>query len=110
MSPESIQSLIAVAIGFSVAGLFASAYRLITSELPKLDMLRIGGTPAKMAAVPLLVFSAPFLIMRNMLIGSHRESPPFQLVFFATLIAGFWSLGSGTVVVMALRATGILAG
>jgi hypothetical protein len=108
MSPESIQSLIAVAIGFSVGGLFASGFRLITRELPSVNLLQVGGYPAKVAAVPLLVFSAPFLIIRNTLLDRGQETFRFELVFMATLLSGFWSLASGTVVVMVLRVTGLL--
>jgi hypothetical protein len=59
--------------------------------------------------VPLLMLSAPFLIMRNTLIGRRQEGRRFEFVFLATLIAGFWSLMSGLVVVMSLEACGLLA-
>lgn len=108
MTPESVQSLIALAIGFSIGGLLASAYRLVTQELPRFELLTEGRSTAKVAAVPLLLFSAPFLIMRNTLMGRHYENRRFEFVFIATIIAGFWSLMSGTVVVMALRASGLL--
>ena len=55
-----------------------------------------------------LLFSAPFIIMRNTLIGRRHEGRRFEFVFAATLIAGFWSLMSGTVVVAALRVSGAL--
>jgi hypothetical protein len=108
MSFESIQSLIAVAIGFSVAGLSASGYRLITSQLPSFGLLQTGPRLSSFAAVPVLLFSAPFIIMRNTLIGRRHEGRRFEFVFAATLIAGFWSLMSGTVVVAALRVSGAL--
>jgi hypothetical protein len=57
--------------------------------------------------VPLLAMAAPFLIMRNTLRGRRHEARRFEFVFAATLIAGFWSLMSGTVLVMALRACGL---
>jgi hypothetical protein len=108
MTPESLQSLIAVAIGFSVAGLSASGYRLITRRLPSFSLLQAGPRLSSFAAVPVLLFSAPFIIMRNTLIGRRHEGRRFEFVFAATLIAGFWSLMSGTVVVAALRASGAL--
>ena len=108
MTPESVQSLIAVAIGFSVAGLSASGYRLMTSQLPSFGLLQAGPRLSSFAAVPVLLFSAPFIIMRNTLIGRRHEGRRFEVVFAATLIAGFWSLMSGTVVVAALRAGGAL--
>ena len=55
------------------------------------------------AAVPLIVLAAPFIIMRNTIRGREIEGRPFQMVMIATIIAGIWSLMSGTVVVMALN-------
>ncbi|MGH6789889.1 MAG: DUF6949 family protein [Pseudolabrys sp.] len=109
MPVESLQSLIALVLGFCVAGMCASGYQLFTDRLPSFGLLQDGARPAAVAAVPLLVFAAPFLIMRNTLMGRQQEGRRFQLVFCATLIAGFWSLMSGTVLVMALQACGFLA-
>ncbi|HVV62844.1 MAG TPA: hypothetical protein VHD14_13930 [Pseudolabrys sp.] len=109
MPVESFQSLIALALGFCVAGMCASGYQLVTDRLPSFAMLQADAKPTAVAAVPLLVFAAPFLIMRNTLIGRRQEGRRFQFVFCATLIAGFWSLMSGTVLVMALQACGFLA-
>jgi len=57
-----------------------------------------------LAAVPLLIFSAPFIIMRNTLRGRRIERRRFEFVMVATVIAGLWSLLSGTVVELALQA------
>jgi len=103
MSPHSIQMLLSLAIGFAVAGLCCSGYRLVTDRLPSFALLRSGPQPGAFAALALLIVSAPFLIMRNTLLAAPREGR-FQVVFFATLVAGFWSLMSGMVVVMALQA------
>jgi hypothetical protein len=95
--------LLALALGFAAAGLCCSTYRLITDRLPSFSLLSQGPRPATFAALALLLLSAPFLIMRNTLVGAPTESR-FQFVFFATLVAGVWSLMSGTVLVMALQA------
>lgn len=108
MSVQSIQMLIALALGFAVAGLCASAYQLATKRLPSFALLNVTPKPVALAAVPLLMLSAPFLIMRNTLLGARQESRRFEFVFLATLIAGFWSLMSGMVLVMALQACGFL--
>lgn len=108
MTPESVQMLLALAFGFAVAGLSCSAYQLATSRLPSFTMLAKGPSAQALAAVPLLVIAAPFLIMRNTLMGARQEGRQFQFVFFATLIAGFWSLMSGQVLVMSLRACGVV--
>ncbi len=104
VSPDVIESLFAVAIGFAVAGLCASGYRLILMHLPSFRLLEVGPMPARVAAIPLLIFSAPYLIMRNTLRGRRIERRPAEFVMIATVIAGLWSLMSGTVVVMALQA------
>lgn len=108
MNPESIQMLLALALGFAVAGLSSSAYQLATSRLPSFSLLNAGPRPAALAAVPLLIVAAPFLIMRHTLLDRTPESGRFQFVFLTTLIAGFWSLMSGMVLVMVLQACGLL--
>lgn len=107
MTPESLQMLLALALGFAVAGLSSSGYQLVTSRLPSFGLLAAGPSPSAFAAVPLLMLSAPFLIMRNTLLGRAREGRRFEFVFLATLIAGFWSLMSGLVLVMSLQACGL---
>jgi hypothetical protein len=109
MTPQALQSLLALALGFALAGLCCSAYRLLTTRLPSFTLLNAGASPKTLAAVPLLLIAAPFLIMRNTLLGDRTEPGRFQFVFLATLIAGFWSLMSGQVLVMTLRACGVFA-
>jgi hypothetical protein len=100
--------LLALALGFAVAGLCTSAYQLATSRLPTFGLLSAGAKPSTVAAVPLLMLAAPFLIMRNTFLGQRQEARRFEFVFLATLIAGFWSLMSGLVLVMTLQACGLL--
>ena len=109
MTPESAQMLLALAFGFAVAGLSCSLYQLATSRLPSFSMLQTGPSTATIAMVPVLMMAAPFLIMRNTLMGRRLENRRFEFVFLATLIAGFWSLMSGLVLVMTLEACGLLA-
>jgi len=109
MTPESIQMLLALALGFAIAGLCSSAYQLATDRLPTFGLLSAGPSVSTVAAVPVLMLSAPFLIMRNTLLARRIEGRRFEFVFLATLIAGFWSLMSGLVVVMSLEACGLLA-
>src|SRR6185312_3402235 len=59
MPVESVQSLIALVLGFCVAGMCASGYQLFTDRLPSFGLLQDGARPAAVAAVPLLVFAAP---------------------------------------------------
>lgn len=108
MSLESLQNLIAVALGFAIAGSFATGYQLATDRLPSFSQLNKGMSSSALASIPVLAFAAPFLIMRNTILGAIQDGRRFEFVFMATLIAGFWSLLSGTVCVSALRAAGIL--
>ena len=108
MSPESIQSFIALGIGFAFAGALATAYQLLTEHPPSFHLLQRGPRPSTFAAVPLLVFAAPYVIMRNTIRGRRIEKRRFQYVMLATMLAGIWSLMSGTAVVMLLQAIGLL--
>ena len=110
MSPDSLNSLFELCIGFALAGVLASGYQLLLQRPPGFALLHHRAMPTAFAAVPFLVFAAPFIIMRNTLLG-RRLSPQhrFQFVMMATVLAGFWSLMSGTFVVMSLRAAGLLA-
>jgi hypothetical protein len=104
MSVESAHLFFALAFGFSVAGLLASGYQLATSQAPGFHLLERGPKPSTFAAVPFLVFAAPFIIMRNTIRGRIIEGRSFQLVMMATVVAGLWSMMSGTVAVMAVEA------
>jgi hypothetical protein len=104
ISPETLQSFFALAIGFAVAGLCASGYSLFSRHLPSFRLLEVGPVPARFAAIPLLMFSAPYIIMRNTIRGRRLEGRRTEIVMVATVIAGLWSLMSGTVVVLALQA------
>jgi hypothetical protein len=105
-SPDRVESLFAVAFGFAFAGLCASGCRAIGLHGPHLRMLEAGPMLGRLAAVPLLIFSAPYLIMRNTLrAGTDAvERPRGNVVMMATVVAGLWSLMSGTALVMALQA------
>ena len=104
ITPEAIESVFAIAFGFAIAGLCASGYRLFRLRFPSFRLLEVGPMPTRFAAVPVLVFSAPFLIMRNTLRGQRLERRNVGFVMIATIVAALWSLMSGTVVVMALQA------
>jgi len=104
VSPEAMESFFALAIGFAFAGMCASGYRLHGDHFPSFRLLEIGPAVSRFAAIPLLMFAAPFIIMRNTLRARRMERRRAELVMVATVIAGVWSLMSGTVVVMALQA------
>ncbi len=105
---ESVQSFFALAIGFALAGLLSTGYQAATSRPASFRLLQRGPHPTMLAAVPFLVFAAPFIIMRSTMRDSNIEGLRFPVVLTATIIAGFWSLMSGTVAISALAALGLL--
>jgi hypothetical protein len=109
MSPEALQSFFSLAIGFALAGALASGYQAYAQRPAGFGLLNEGVVAKAFAAVPFLVFAAPFIIMRNTLVGAKVERRRFEFVMIATVIAGFWSLMSGTFFLMTLRAAGVLA-
>jgi hypothetical protein len=109
MSPEAMNSLFSLCIGFALAGALVTGYQLFTERQAGFSLLQEGMTPRRFAAVPFLVFAAPFIIMRNTLLGVQLERRRFEFVMMATVIAGFWSMMSGTFFLMTLRAAGLLA-
>ena len=104
ISPESAQSFLALLIGFAIAGLISTGYQLVTERPASFRLLEQGPNPAAFAAIPFLVFAAPFIIMRNTIRGRRIERRRFEFVMVATVVAGLWSLMSGTVVEMVIDA------
>ena len=109
MSPETLQLLVVLLIGFAVAGSLASGYQLVTERPLSFRLLNGGLQLVTFLAIPVLTFAAPFVIMRNAVRGRRIERRRFEFVMMATVLAGFWSLMSGTFVVMTLKAVGLLA-
>jgi hypothetical protein len=103
-APEAIVTFFSLALGFAIAGVCATGYRMFAEGFPSFRLLEGGPAVARFASIPLLMFSAPFIIMRNTLRGCRLEGRPVEFVMVATVVAGLWSLMSGTVVVMALQA------
>jgi hypothetical protein len=110
MSLESLQSVIVLLIGFSVAGSLATGYQLVTERPLSFRLLNRGPQPVTFLAIPVLTFAAPFVIMRNVMRGRRIERRRFEFVMLATMIAGLWSMLSGTVVVSAFTAFSQLFG
>ena len=104
MTPEALNTFFSICIGFALAGALANGYQAWSQRPAGFGLLQEGVAPRTFAAVPFLVFAAPFIIMRNTIRGSRIENRGFGFALMATLVAGFWSLMSGTIVVMALEA------
>jgi Family of unknown function (DUF6949) len=108
MTPEALNSFFSICIGFALAGALVNGYQALARRPAGFGLLPDGVAPKTFAAVPFLVFAAPFIIMRNTLRGARMESRRFEFVMMATVIAGFWSMMSGTFFLMTLRAAGVL--
>ncbi|MBR1170084.1 DUF6949 family protein [Bradyrhizobium sp. DASA03005] len=109
MTPEALNTFFSICIGFALAGALVNGYQALAQRPAGFGLLQDGVAPKTFAAVPFLVFAAPFIIMRNTLRGMRVESRRVEFVMMATLIAGFWSMMSGTFFLMTLRAAGLLA-
>jgi hypothetical protein len=108
MSPEQFQSFLALAIGFALAGVLATGYQYVTERPASFRLISRGSRLEALAALPLVIFAAPFIIMRNTMRARRIAQRRFEFVMLSTLLAGFWSLMSGTLVVMLLEAVGHL--
>jgi hypothetical protein len=97
VDPTTLESLQALSLGFAFAGFLASGFELMTERRASFHLLQTGGVAA-VASVPVLVFSAPFIIIRNTVRGRRFERRPFHFVMLATMIACAWSLMSGRLV------------
>jgi hypothetical protein len=102
--PETIWLVLAFAIGFAVAGMVATGYQAVTRRPASFRLLRRGPAPSTFAAVPVLAFAAPFIILRDALRRRRTRRMPSDALLFLSMAASFWSIMSGTVVVMAIEA------
>lgn len=104
IDPSRLDAIGAILTGFAFAGLVASAFEAATRRPATFRLLQTGDVAA-LASVPVIVFCAPFLILRG-LIGRRRHEPrPIAGVFSGTVIACLWSMACGRLV---LDATALL--
>ncbi len=96
MSPGAQEALLSIVFGFACAGLIVSAFEALTQRRASFNLLEQGGIAAA-ASVPLVVFSAPFIILRNTIRGRRFERRPIGFVWAATVIACLWSMLCGRV-------------
>jgi hypothetical protein len=96
IEPAAIEAIQALVFGFAFAGLLASAFELFTQKRAGFSLLQAGGIAA-VASVPVVIFAAPFLILRNTVRGRRIEGRPFLFVMLASMVASLWSLASGRV-------------
>lgn len=94
---STIDAFSALGLGFAFAGLLMSLFELVARKPLGFGLLHIGGLRA-IASVPVLVFSAPLLILRNTVRGRRIERRPIPYVMLATVLAGFWGIMCGRLV------------
>ena len=109
MSPDVFNSLFSLLIGFALAGALTSGYQMLSNRPAGFGLLGQGVAASTFAAVPFLVFAAPFIIMRNTVRGRRIENRRFEFVMMATVLAGFWSMMCGTVFLRVLQIAGVVA-
>lgn len=105
IEPGTLEAFEALVLGFAFSGLLASGYEAVTRRSLGFGLLRRGGFEA-MAGVPLLVFSAPLVIIRAVVRGRGPARQPFAAVVVATVIAGGWSILCGRLVLDAAHLFG----
>ncbi len=96
IDPSALESIETLLIGLALSGLLATAFELFTERRASFHLLEAGGVAA-VAALPMLAFTAPFIILRNTLRGRRFEHRPIPFVMIATMIACGWGLVSGRV-------------
>lgn len=96
MSPGAFEALSSLVFGFACAGLLASAFEYLTQRRASFHLLERGNA-LSVACVPLVVLSAPYIILRNTIRGRRFERRPIPFVMVATMIACVWSMLSGRV-------------
>jgi hypothetical protein len=97
IDPSALESILTLVLGFAFAGVLASGFELMTERRASFHLLQ-GGDFFALASVPVVVFSAPVIIIRNTVKGRRIEGRPIPFVMMATIIACFWSMLCGTLV------------
>jgi hypothetical protein len=97
MGGDLYAGLVVTVAGFVVAGVIASFYQLVTAKPCGFEIEDRETFPVLMAVVTCM-FAGPVILMRNALRGRRIERRHVGWLVATTLIAGGWSLCSGTVV------------
>ena len=97
LDPATLDAFQALVVGVCAAGAIATGFEALTARRAGFELLETGG-PSAVASVPLVVFSAPFIILRNTVRGRRFERRPIGFVAVATAIACLWGLASGRVI------------
>jgi hypothetical protein len=94
--PHQLELFRALLLGLAFAGFVASAFQYLTDHPPSFALLEKGGWGA-IFSVPLVVMTAPFIILRNTIRGRRFERRSMFFVWLATVIACLWGMAAGKV-------------
>jgi hypothetical protein len=94
--PHQFELLRALLFGLAFAGFIASAFQYLTDKPPSFRLLQQGGWNA-IFSVPLVVITAPFIILRNTIRGRRFERRSIFFIWLATVIACLWGMAAGKV-------------
>ncbi|MGQ7794533.1 DUF6949 family protein [Faunimonas sp. B44] len=89
------------AMGFALAGVVATFYQLVTSEVAS---FRVGRTTfiGNAMAVILSMFGGPFIVARTVVAGFRARELPGLLLLIGLAISAIWSTCAGIFVVSLL--------
>jgi hypothetical protein len=107
LSAEALHSIYLLLLGFSVAGVLATGYQLVTARPASFNIFGDGTGPVAVAHVPFLVFAAPFIMVRDAIHIRRSGAENFMAGLVVSMIAGAWSLLSGKFVMQAVRMLGL---
>lgn len=95
--------LFAIAVGFVVAGLVGNLHQLVTNRPPS---FALGDPPAAPRAwlAFMIVFSGPFILMRNAIRARFIEQRPIVWLALTSVISAAWSFALGVFVLDLLLA------
>ena len=92
----AVENLCALVLGLAFAGLLSAAFECAMQRPASLALMQQSGRTA-LLSVPILAFSAPFIILRAALRRRRFERPRIGPVLGATVLAGLWGLAAGHV-------------
>jgi hypothetical protein len=96
LEAHQLGALQALVFGLAFAGFLASAFHYLTDKPASFTLLQQGGWGA-IISVPLVVVTAPFIILRNTIRGRRFERRSIFFVWLATVIACLWGMAAGKV-------------
>lgn len=92
----------AAASGFVFAAVLATGYQLVANRPARFEIMRDVGSVSFLGAflrVALVIWAAPYIIMRNAVRGRLIERRPLGWLMASFAVAGIWSLCVGILVV-----------